>query len=50
LQLAVPEDRAVDEVEPDRLAGVVEPLKAILGHGVRGKTSRALRGRMRNIN
>jgi len=31
-EITVAKDRAVDEVEPDGLAGVVEPLKAILRH------------------
>ena len=31
-EIAVAEHRAVDEVEPDGLAGVVQPLEAILRH------------------
>src|SRR5204863_2247694 len=50
LEIAISQNRAVNEVEPNRLAGVVQPLEAILGHGVHGKTSRALRGSSRNIN
>ena len=41
-EIAVAQDRAVDEVEPDGLAGVVEPLEAILRHVSRGTGNEAI--------